>query len=64
VQRVSDRGMKITIDPEAHILDGLDEIRYCIGIASKGWLSDGDVVNTMKTEAILKFFKEKRTKRK
>src|SRR6266571_2271165 len=64
VRRARDRGMKIPIDPDAHTLDGLDDMRYGIGIARKGWLSAGDVVNTMKTEALLKFFKEQRTKRK
>src|SRR6266702_3123835 len=64
VRRARDRGMKIPIDPDAHTLDGLDDMRYGIGIARKGWLRAGDVVNTMKTEALLKFFKEQRTKRK
>jgi DNA polymerase (family 10) len=64
VRRARDRGMKIPIDPDAHTLDGLDDMRYGIGIARKGWLSAGDVVNTMETEALLKFFKEQRTKRK
>jgi DNA polymerase (family 10) len=64
VRRARDKGMKIPIDPDAHTLDGLDDMRYGIGIARKGWLSASDVVNTMKTEALLKFFKEPRTKRK
>src|SRR5712691_1364088 len=64
VKRARDKGMKIPINPDAHTLDGLDDMRYGIGIARKGWLSAGDVVNTMKTEALLKFFKEQRTKRK
>jgi DNA polymerase (family 10) len=63
VHRARDKGMKIPIDPDAHTLDGLDDMRYGIGIARKGWLSARDVVNTMKTEALLKFFKEQRTKR-
>jgi DNA polymerase (family 10) len=64
VRRARDKGMKIPIDPDAHTLDGLDDMRYGIGIARKGWLSAKDVVNAMKTEALLKFFKEQRTKRK
>src|SRR6266705_2590691 len=47
VKRARDRGMKIPIDPEAHILAGLDVIRYGIGVARKGWLSASDVLNTM-----------------
>ncbi|MFL5658814.1 MAG: DNA polymerase/3'-5' exonuclease PolX [Ktedonobacteraceae bacterium] len=63
VRRARDKGMKIPIDPDAHTLDGLDDMRYGIGIARKGWLSAREVVNTMKTEALLKFFKEQRAKR-
>jgi DNA polymerase (family 10) len=63
VHRARDKGMKIPIDPDAHTLDGLDDMRYGIGIARKGWLSARDVVNTMKTEALLKFFKEQRAKK-
>ncbi len=61
VKRARDRGMKIPIDPDAHILAGLDVIRYGIGVARKGWLSASDVLNTMETEALLAFFKRKRS---
>jgi DNA polymerase (family 10) len=61
VKRARDKGMKIPIDPDAHILAGLDVIRYGIGIARKGWLSASDVLNAMETEALLAFFKRKRS---
>jgi len=60
VKRARDKGMKIPIDPDAHILAGLDVIHYGIGIARKGWLSASDVLNTMEIEALLDFFKKKR----
>src|SRR6266581_2958428 len=60
VKRARDKGMKIPICPDAHIVAGLDVIRYGIGIARKGWLSAGDVLNAMEIEALLKFFKQKR----
>ena len=61
VKRARDRGMKIPINSDAHALAGFDVIRYGIGIARKGWLSASDVLNTMETEALLAFFKKKRT---
>src|SRR2546423_1531690 len=61
VKRARDRGMKIPIDPDAHVIAGLDVIRYGIGVARKGWLSAGDVLNTMETEALLDFFRRRRT---
>jgi len=63
VRRARDKGIKIPIDPDAHTLDGLDDMRYGINVARKGWLRASDVLNTMKTEALLKFFQEQRTVR-
>ncbi len=60
VKRARDKGMKIPIDPDAHVLAGLDVIRYGIGIARKGWLSAADVLNTMETGALLDFFRRRR----
>ncbi len=63
VKRARDKGMKIPVNPDAHNLAGLDDMRYGIGVARKGWLSANDVLNTMKTETLLTFFKKQRTKR-
>jgi DNA polymerase (family 10) len=60
VHRARDKGMKIPIDPDAHALEGLDDMRYGIGIARKGWLSASDVLNTMEAGALLAFFKQQR----
>src|ERR1700694_2946098 len=62
VHRARDKGMKIPIDPDAHALEGLDDMRYGIGIARKGWLSASDVLNTMEAPALLAFFKQQRAK--
>ena len=63
VKRAGEKGMKIPIDPDAHTLAGLDDMRYGIGVARKGWLSATDVLNAMETEALLKFFQTQRAKR-
>ncbi|MDQ6662686.1 MAG: DNA polymerase/3'-5' exonuclease PolX [Chloroflexota bacterium] len=63
VKKARDKGIKIPIDPDAHTLAGLDDMRYGIGIARKGWLRASDVLNTMKTEKIATFFREQRKKR-
>lgn len=60
LRRVRDKGMKIPIDPDAHTLAGLDEIRYGIGIARKGGLRASDVLNTLGVEALLGFFEAQR----
>ncbi|MFC1564834.1 DNA polymerase/3'-5' exonuclease PolX [candidate division KSB1 bacterium] len=48
--------LKIAVNPDAHSIEGLDDTRYGIGIARKGWLSPGDVLNTMPPEQIEEFF--------
>jgi DNA polymerase (family 10) len=63
LHRARDKGIKIPIDPDAHVIDGLDDMRYGVGIARKGWLRASDVLNTMPTDAILGFFRERRNKR-
>jgi DNA polymerase (family 10) len=62
VRRARDKGMKIPIDPDAHTLEGLDDMRYGIGIARKGWLSASDVLNTMDAGSLQAFFKQQRAK--
>jgi len=62
LHRARDKGIKIPIDPDAHTIDGLDEMRYGIGIARKGWLRADDVLNTKSTEELLNFFRSRRKK--
>src|SRR5574340_112287 len=38
LHRARDKGIKVPIDPDAHTLAGLDDMRYGIGVARKGWL--------------------------
>jgi DNA polymerase (family X) len=60
VKKARDRGMKLPIDPDAHTLEGLDDMRYGIGIARKGWLSATDVLNTLEVGTLLDFFQQQR----
>jgi DNA polymerase (family 10) len=60
LRRARDKGIKIPVDPDAHALAGLDDMRYGIGVARKGWLRREDVLNTMQTEELLAFFKRRR----
>ena len=62
VRLARDRGIKVPIDPDAHSLTGLDDMRYGIGIGRKGWLRANDVLNTLETEALLHFFQTRRSK--
>jgi len=62
LHRARDKGIKIPIDPDAHVISGLDDMRFGVGIARKGWLRAGDVLNTMTTDALLDYFSSRRSK--
>jgi DNA polymerase (family 10) len=63
LHKARDKGIKIPLNPDAHTLAGLDDMRYGIGVARKGWLRAKDVLNTMETEALLAFFRARRNTR-
>ncbi|MBI1976386.1 MAG: DNA polymerase/3'-5' exonuclease PolX [Candidatus Omnitrophica bacterium] len=47
--------IKVSINPDAHKVDGIADYRFGVGIARKGWLEKKDVFNTMGLEQIMKF---------
>ena len=46
-KRALERGVKLCIGPDAHRIDGIDDIKYGVGVARKGWLTKSDVVNCL-----------------
>jgi DNA polymerase (family 10) len=62
LHRARDKGIKIPIDPDAHVISGLDDMRFGVGIARKGWLRASDVLNTLTTDALLDFFRSRRNR--
>lgn len=57
VRRARDKGCKFSIGPDAHTVDALDHVRYGVGIARKGWLECGDVVNCLPLDTFLDWAK-------
>ena len=49
------RGVTIEIGPDAHSPRGLDYVHVGIGIARKGWLERGDILNTRGVDDVLAF---------
>ena len=56
------RGVRISINPDAHSLEGLDVMPFGVGIARKGWLESEDVFNTLDVSKIELFFKQRKEK--
>jgi DNA polymerase (family 10) len=55
-----EKGVKIAINPDAHDEDGLKDTYFGVGIARKGWLEPGDVLNTMDLEEMRDFLKRRK----
>ena len=54
-----DKGVRIFINPDAHIVDGLKDVQYGVGIARKGWLEAKDVVNTWPVDQVVHYLNRK-----
>jgi DNA polymerase (family 10) len=46
LRRAKELGILISINPDAHSLEGLDDVNYGVITARKGWLAPEDVLNT------------------
>lgn len=42
-----DEGCKFVICPDAHRVEGLNDLKYGVNTARKGWLEKGDIINTL-----------------
>jgi len=60
VRAAAQRGCLFLIGPDAHELEGLDDMRYGIGVARKGWLEPRHVLNTWPKDKLLSWLREKR----
>jgi DNA polymerase (family 10) len=50
-----EKGMLFAINPDAHHIDGLKDVRYGVGIARKGWLEKKDILNTSTLRDVEKY---------
>ena len=55
-----EKGVKCAINPDAHTVFGLHDLVYGVGIARKGWLTKGDVVNCLPLGKIEKVLEAKK----
>jgi DNA polymerase (family 10) len=60
VRRARDKGVKIAIGVDAHSVEGMDEVEFGLGIARKGWLEAGDLLNCMEAEDVIAWQRSKR----
>ena len=60
MKKTKELGLQVVINPDAHHLEGLDDVAYGVGVARKGWLTKEDVFNTWEAEAVADYFEEHR----
>jgi DNA polymerase (family X) len=58
MKHAREKGVMISINPDAHAAAGLSEIFYGIGIARKGWQEKKDVLNTRTAAEIIDLLKQ------
>ena len=60
LQRARELGVRIEIGPDAHSTAGLDYMGIGVGMARKGWLEAGDVLNCGSVDEVLAFARARR----
>ena len=60
LRRAKERRVMVEIGPDAHSTHGLDNVEIGVGIARKGWLEPGDVLNALPAEGVLERARRRR----
>lgn len=58
VRKAKELGIKICIDTDAHDIVRMEEMKYGVGMARRGWLGKEDIINTMNAERLFKYLKK------
>jgi DNA polymerase (family 10) len=57
-----EKGVKISIDPDAHSISGLNTVPLGVRMARKGGITAGDVLNTLDINEIASYLKDRRAR--
>ena len=60
LRRAKELGIIISINPDAHSLEGLDDVNYGVTTARKGWLAATDVLNTYPPAEVAQILRRRR----
>ena len=59
IKYAKEKGVELAICPDAHRVEGLQDVKYGVGIARKGWLEAKDLINTYNIDQVYEIFKQK-----
>jgi DNA polymerase (family 10) len=57
VKDAVDAGVKLTLGTDAHHEQGLDNMKYGVYVARRGWAEKNDIINTLSLEKVEKLLK-------
>ena len=60
IKGAKEAGIRFVLGPDAHNIEGLDDLDLGLGIARKGWLSAGDLLNTLDAEQMSGYLEERK----
>jgi DNA polymerase (family 10) len=60
LRRAKELGILVSINPDAHSLEGLDDVNYGVTTARKGWLAPEDVLNTYPPAEVAQILRRRR----
>jgi DNA polymerase (family X) len=58
IRAARDNGVRFAIDTDAHSIGHLDNMKYGVGTAQRGWLTADDVINAWPLERLLTFLRK------
>jgi DNA polymerase (family 10) len=61
LRRATRAGVRISIGPDAHRVEGLQDLRYGVAVARKGWIRAENVLNALDRAALLSWLRARRT---
>lgn len=56
-RRAKERGVLLSINPDAHSVSEIENVEYGIGAARRGWLEERDVLNTRDLDDVLEILR-------
>jgi DNA polymerase (family X) len=60
IRQARDAGVKFAIDTDAHSFGDLENMKYGVGTAQRGWLTSADVINTWPLDKLREFLRKGR----
>ncbi len=59
-KRSKERGVKLAINTDAHDLDGMEQMKFGVGTARRGWIEKKDLINTYSYTELIEWLNARR----